>query len=215
MARAVFYELLAKSFLYPAASLAEAVANGDYAEAAGEVCIALGEEGGPLGDGALGDALEGLAVYGGRDHDALLHELRIEHTRLFIGAPGPVISPYGGIWRAQRYGAAPVLFVSNEALAVEQAMRSAGIGNPQGSKEPLDHIGSELEFAQYLCLVLAGAERPHEKAELSEAGYREFVSKHIKSWNRDFADAVLAQSESPFFQAAARLLMHVQQVSVL
>lgn len=218
--RAAFYELLAKSFLYPAKSLAEAVVSGDYADAAKEICLELEPKAAPEGEGmpegvfekesnSLSDLLDGLGIYRGRDPEELLHELRIEHTRLFIGTRRPVVSPYGGVWEARKNGAEPLLFLSNEALAVEQIMRAVGIGSPQGIKEPLDHIGSELEFLQYLCLVLAGVEPAHEKAEISEVGYREFVSKHVRNWNRDFANAVIANSESPFFQAAARLLMRV------
>jgi TorA maturation chaperone TorD len=204
LVRATFYELLAQSFLYPSEVLVAAVGSGDYAQAAREIGVALGHAA-----GSWDDILDELDAYEACDQQTLFHQLRVEYTRLFIGAPVPVVSPYGGIWQARAEGTEPLLFIGSETLAVERIMRSAGVGNHQGHKEPLDHIGSELEFLQYLCLVLAGVEPAHEQAEVSEAVYHDFVAKHIRNWSSDFANAVLAQSAEPFYCAAAHLLRYL------
>ncbi|MDR1422257.1 MAG: molecular chaperone TorD family protein, partial [Coriobacteriales bacterium] len=148
MNRAALYELLAHAFLGTSHELVRAIISGEYSEAVVELGTANELD-------AVGVALcaDELAVYQGRNADELFHELRIEHTRLFVGAPRPAVSPYAGIWWAHRADVKPLLFVNTESMAVERFYRSCGVGQPANSNEPLDHIGSELEFLQYLCLV--------------------------------------------------------------
>jgi TorA maturation chaperone TorD len=136
----------------------------------------------------------------------VLHELRVEYTRLFVGAPDPAVSPYAGVWQAERDGVEPLLFVSKEAMAVERFMRSCGVGRPEGTNEPLDSMGSELEFLQYLALLRAGAVTPPEDVDIPEGACEEFYTEHFAIWAGDFAQKVIEETRSPFFEAAARVL---------
>lgn len=172
MLRAAACELLALGLRYPGAELAGAVASGEWTEATGEIAAALGlalPEG--FADGAAGavDGAGGAADAGRRggadgaagaaegdaDAAALLHALRAEATRLFVGAPEPACSPYEGVWRAADDGVEALLFVNPHSMAVERFCRSCGLGRPEGTNEPLDHAATELELLQHLASLAA------------------------------------------------------------
>ncbi len=155
-ARAAAWELLALSFRYPDLALAEAVATGEWFEAARELADALGLEL-PEGFGeGLPACVQGSAVPDAEAVEALRRALRVEATRLFVGAPVPACPPYEGIHRAQADGVQALLFVNPYSMDVERFMRSCGLGHPEGTNEPLDHIATECEFMQYLASLAAG-----------------------------------------------------------
>ena len=202
-ARAAAWELAALSFRYPGAELAGAVASGEWAAAACEIAGALGlalPEG--LGEGRPGPG----------PGDAL-RALRPEATRLFVGAPEPACSPYEGVWRAADDGVQALLFVNPHSMEVERFMRSCGLGRPEGTNEPLDHVATECELLEHLALRAAGAEPPEgapADADLpggsASAAYEVFLEEHARAWMPRFAEAVAAESRVPFYRDAAAFL---------
>ncbi len=206
---AAAYELLALSFRYPEAVLAEAVVTGEWADAAREIADALGF-GLPKGWG------EGLDAYEGCASEGVLRSLRVEATRLFVGAPEPAVSPYEGVARALAEGARPLLFVNPRSMDVERFVRSCGLGRPKGANEPLDHVAAECELLSYLASLAAGAPAPAGApcgAALPggspQAAYAAFLDSHAQRWMPAFAAAVRAEARAPFYGAAARLLAAV------
>lgn len=203
-ARAAAWELAALSFRYPGAELAGAVVSGEWADAAREIAGALGL--------ALPEGLgEGLSGRSGPE-DAL-HALRPEATRLFVGAPEPAVSPYEGVWRAADDGVQALLFVNPHSMEVERFMRACGLGRPEGTNEPLDHVATECELMEHLALRAAGAEPPEGApagADLPggspEAAYGAFLEGHARAWMPRFAERVAAESRVPFYRDAAAFL---------
>ncbi|GHT77863.1 hypothetical protein FACS1894104_0170 [Actinomycetota bacterium] len=200
--KAAFFEALALGFLYPNQTLIDALASGEYAEALDEISTFLEID----GEDVL-QAITDLAAYKGQDKDQLLHQLRREHTRLFIGSPESEVSPYAGVWYAQEQGVQPLLFVNKESMAVERFMRQCGVGQPEGTNEPLDHIGSELEFLQYLALIKAQAVTPPADISIPSDAYEQFYQDHITNWVPDFAQKTIQTTKTPFFSAISRLLL--------
>ncbi len=203
--RASMYELLALGFRLPTKELAEAVSSGEYADALRE----LGSLNG-LDSKTCETSFQEINRHIGVDDDKLFHQLRSEYTRLFVGAPKPVVSPYAGIWWAVDVGVEPLLFVNKESMGVERFMRSCGIGQPAGTNEPLDSIASELEFLQYLCMLRAGAKLPPtlpDDFETPKQAYEDFVEQHFSKWRYQFAKAVIDESNTPFYKAIARVLL--------
>lgn len=196
--KATLYELLALGLRLPTKELAEVLSNGEFADALQELA--------ELNELTFEDEAalyESLAAYQDKDADALFHELRIEYTHLFVGAPEPAVSPYAGVWWAREVGVEPLLFVNKESMAVERFMRSCGVGQPEGTNEPLDHIASELEFLQYLCMLRAGAALPEELPEdfaLPEQAYEEFFEKHLANWIKKLAAAIAEKARMPFYR---------------
>ena len=152
-ARAAMCELLALSFRYPEDKvLAEAIASGEWGEAADEIAGALGID---WTAAAAPGAAEAAAL---PDPDDIQKELRPEATRLFVGAPEAACSPYEGVWRAKAEGVQPLLFVNPHSMAVERFCKACGLGRPEGTNEPLDAVWTELELLEYLALrAAAGA----------------------------------------------------------
>ncbi len=147
---------------------------------------------------------------------ALLRSLRVEATRLFVGAPEPAVSPYEGVARALAEGARPLLFVNPRSMDVERFVRSCGLGRPEGANEPLDHVAAECELLSYLASLAAGAPAPAGApcgAALPggspQAAYAAFLDSHARRWMPAFAAAVRAEARAPFYGAAARLLAAV------
>ena len=147
---------------------------------------------------------------------ALLRSLRVEATRLFVGAPEPAVSPYEGVDRALAEGARPLLFVNPRSMDVERFVRSCGLGRPAGANEPLDHVAAECELLSYLASLAAGAPAPAGApcgAALPggspQAAYAAFLDAHARRWMPAFAAAVRAEARAPFYGAAARLLAAV------
>jgi TorA maturation chaperone TorD len=201
MSRAALFEIEALAFLSTRQELAEALASGEYAEALAEIAEANG-----LDAHASALAVEELAAYRGSSPAALFHELRIEHTHLFVGAPTPAVSPFAGIWFAREQGVEPLLFVNKESMDVERFLRSCGIGRPQGTNEPLDHIGTELEFLHYLCLLRAGTAAAPEGAAIPSDAYEHFYRTHFIGFAHKLAAATVKESRIPFYRAVARIL---------
>lgn len=203
--RATAWELLALAFRYPDEALADAVASGEWAEAACEVA------------GALGLALpEGFGTRQGDGVDASsadLHALRAEATRLFVGAPDAACSPYEGVWRARADGVRALLFANPRSMAVERFARSCGLGRPAGANEPLDHVATECELLEHLALRAAGIPAPEgapADAGLPggspEAAYGAFLAEHARRWMPAFAESLAAEARHPFYCAAAAYL---------
>ena len=195
-ARATAWELAALSFRYPGPELEGAVASGEWAEAAREIAGALG-----------------LALPEGFGAGASAEGLRPEATRLFVGAPEPACSPYEVVWRAADDGVQALLFVNPHSMEVERFMRACGLGRPEGTNEPLDHVATECELMEHLALRAAGAEPPEGApagADLPggspEAAYGAFLEGHARAWMPRFAERVAAESRVPFYRDAAAFL---------
>ena len=207
-ARAAMCELLALSFRYPEDKvLAEAIASGEWGEAADEIAGALGID---WTAAAAPGAAEAAAL---PDPDDIQKELRPEATRLFVGAPGPACSPYEGVWAAEADGVQPLLFVNPRSMEVERFMRSCGLGRPEGTNEPLDHVATECELLERLALRAAGApasEGAPDGAGLPggspAAAYGRFLSGHAQAWMPAFAERLASESRHPFYRAAAAYL---------
>jgi TorA maturation chaperone TorD len=91
-------------------------------------------------------------------------------------------------------------------MAVERFYRSCGVGQPANSNEPLDHIGSELEFLQYLCLVNAELVSPPEDVDFPEDAYGQFYRTHFAWFAKCMAESLAEQSTLAFYRSLARLL---------
>ncbi|MFR3091202.1 MAG: molecular chaperone TorD family protein [Eggerthella lenta] len=72
-----------------------------------------------------------------------LRALRPEATRLPSGRPSPPAPLRGRVAGGRRVQ--PLLFVNPRSMEVERFMRSCGLGRPEGTNEPLDHVATECE----------------------------------------------------------------------
>lgn len=199
--KAALYELLAKTFLFTEREVVEALVSGDYSEALVEL-IAANDVQADLGEESGSD----LDCYRRKDESEVFHDLRREYTRLYIGSREPLIVPFAGTWKAVRRGQEPLLFVGKESMEIERFMRRCGIVQAGESNDPLDHIGSMLEFLMHLCMLNAGVVKPPEGIEVPESAYADFYEEHFIGFAHAFAEETIAGSNEKFFTVAARVL---------
>lgn len=199
---ATAWELVALTFRYPDEVLTEALSQGEWQEAAEEILEALGQ-----------DVSLDTSEYAGVRTDELLHTLRAEATRLFVGTPTPVVSPYEGVWRAAQDDVQPLLFVNPHSMDVERFMRSCGLGRPEGTNEPLDHIATEAELLSYLAGVVSGIITPAREispealpGKSYQAAYDAFIEEHITTWVPQFTEALEQEAQVDFYVQVARYL---------
>lgn len=204
--RATTWELLSLSFAYPTYDVAVAVASGEWAGVAQEIANALDLE-------LATTVFDDLDVYVGADEEVLFHRLRTEATRLFVGAPNPVVSPYEGVWRAEDDGVQPLLFVNPHSMDVERFMKQCGLGRPEGTNEPLDHAGTECALLEFLAGVEAGIMVLSEGIDAAglpggsaEAAYAKFLEDHAQTWMPRFAAKTAEEAREPFYRAVSALL---------
>lgn len=198
--RAALYELLAKTFLLTEREVVEALVSGDYGEALAELIAANDMQAG------FEEAEDVLSRYRRKDENDVFHALRREYTRLYIGSGGPLVVPYAGTWDALGRGLEPLLFVSGGSMEVERFMRAFGIEHAGNSNDPLDHIGSMLEFLMHLCMLKAGLVKSLESFESPEKAYGEFYEEHFIEFAHAFAEETIGKSKEGFFIVAARVL---------
>lgn len=203
-------ELLAFSLRYPDIALAQAVATGEWHDAAKEIAASL--------DFTLPDDFGTMtsvnADIDSQDVDALLPSLRAEATRLFIGAPDAACNPYEGVWRAADDGVEALLFVNPHSMAVERFCRKCGLGQPEGTNEPLDHIATEYELLEYLAGLQAGIiAAPEGAPSIDElpggspaAAYDEFMRDHALTWMPRFAERLAGETRLAYYRDVAALL---------
>ncbi|MCL1798521.1 MAG: molecular chaperone TorD family protein [Eggerthellaceae bacterium] len=199
--RAALFELLAQSFLFTGRDLVGALVSGEYREALVELLDSNG-----LPTASAGIEIDRLDPYPGSDADAVFHALRKEYTRLYIGTRDPLVFPFAGASYARKKGQKPLLFVGKESMAIERFMRKCAVGQAEGTNEPLDHIGSMLEFLMHLCLLKAGLIQPPEGVGIPEDAYEEFYERHFTAFAREFAAQTVEQGTEGFFIVAAQAL---------
>ena len=133
---------------------------------------------------------------------------------MFVGAAEPIVSPYEGVWAALDDGVQPLLFVNPRSMEVERFCRACGLGRPEGTNEPLDHVATEWELLQYLALEASGAVAREGDGRADEdfpggspsAAYEAFLSDHASVWMPRFAEKVIEETRQPFYRSAAQLL---------
>ncbi|MDO5043161.1 MAG: molecular chaperone TorD family protein [Slackia sp.] len=202
-------EFLAFSFRYPDHESVSPVVSGEWAEALVELRHAWS-----FPEDVQSDALKRIGTGEDADPGFVLHALRQEATKLFVGPPTPAASPYESVWAASRIHAAPLLFVSPSAIAVERFCAACGLGRPEGTNESLDHVSSELELLQFLASVESGAidalacgiAVADFPGGSPVAAFELFFDEHLAKWACDFAHEVESVSSHAFYRAAARLL---------
>lgn len=206
--RATTCELLAFSLRYPNPGVMEVLVSGDWAGAMVEVSEAWGLSAAELACPDFAAEVEAT------DETSVLRALRVEATRLFVGERKPAVSPYEGVWRAEQDGVQPLLFVNPHSMAVERFCKACGLGQPEGTNEPLDHVATELELLQYLAALEAGLVLPIEGGVAPDAmpggsagaAYQQFWADHVEKWMPDFAAALERDATQPFYRSVAKLL---------
>lgn len=210
MNRAALFELLSKGLLRPNAETAEALASGDFAAVASEISCAFEL---PVDD--RHKVAECFYSYRGKAAADVFHEVRQAYTHLFVGAASPCITPYIGVWDAERRGKKGILCVGKESEEIEGFMKRCGVAKNVAAgqaNDPIDHVGTLCEFLSFLCLVNAKAVRPGEGARIEESDFGDFFIAHFVSYARWCAGQISRYTSEPFYGGLGLLLGYAAMI---
>lgn len=192
------FRLLSVAFKPPTSDLANVVVSGELSKAMTDAWRTLGL------DGEKAAAFTGvLDGYRGDDAEDVLHELRREHTRLFLGNP-PLVENSEGPWRKKAEGKIGVdLMVNSYSLEIQEFMRQCGAVKAKGRNDCIDYIEVECEFAAML------AEQPQYLVDLGKDPLDlldSFMDEHMEKWVPGFCVEVAEKTRLPYYRELCRLM---------
>lgn len=192
------FRLMSIALQPPTNGLGVLVVSGELAEA----CDRLWRELELPAEPSIGP-LVSLWAYRGRGEEEVLHELRREHTRLFLGSQ-PLVTNSEGPWRKKAEGKEGVaLIVNSYSVEIADFMRRCGVVCAPGYNDCVDYVENEFDFAGWL------ADEPAllaEKGLDSRSLLARFCDEHIKLWVPGFCDEVAAATRLPYYQALSALV---------
>ncbi len=141
----------------------------------------------------------------GQPEGALLEDLAIEYTRLFLG-PGRHVRPYAATY-LDGPGAS---LCGPSAIWARDFMEAAGFALAPGHRNLPDHVSVELEFMARM------AAREAEALEAGDAAtarqfrniQRDFLENHLGRWLPRFCGHAAEHAELSFYRELARLAGH-------
>ncbi len=138
----------------------------------------------------------------GRPEDALIEDLAVEFTRLFIG-PGTHVPPNSAV-HMEGEGA---LLWGPSTGRVKHFIEATGFEYRPDYQDLPDHISVELEFMQELTARESEALKENDQDALGRLRQtqKEFVTKHMAVWVPVFCDKVMARADLSFFEDMAKL----------
>ena len=124
-----------------------------------------------------------------------LVDLRIAYAKLFVGPFEVLAPPYGSVYLE---GERRVM--GDSTLDVLDHYRLAGLELGEDTREPPDHIGTELEFMYFLGFQFLSTGR-EEYLERQKS----FLANHLLGWVPEFSLRMRENSPHPFFHHLATL----------
>ena len=187
-ARADLARLLAASYYEPGEEFAEEQLFASIREAANGIDPALG---------AVAQRLE--SAYAEADRQELL----IDYVRLFHGPPKALAQPYASVWLSMT----TQTVMEDSTVAVMELYSEAGFEMAEDFRDLPDHISVELECLYAMLFREAQACRD-EQLDVQQAAAalrRRLLRDHLAGWLPEFAAAVIAQAQTPFYRSLAGL----------
>ncbi|MFW6081115.1 MAG: TorD/DmsD family molecular chaperone [Desulfosalsimonas sp.] len=125
-----------------------------------------------------------------------IHDLRLDHARLFIGPFELAAAPFGSV-----YLDGGRTLMGESTSNIRDLYRQAGLEMAENFNNPPDHIIAELEFAAYLVSAESGPETAENIKELKLRFFRD----HLGAWIEPFTRAVEQGAATGFYQLLGRL----------
>jgi len=201
-----FYQLMAIAWQYPTKELVDGILSGTFGEDVADCLVGLGVD--PEEADAVSDRLKDAAAMEAVSAEALLKQLRVEYTGLFLVPLKEKVFLYESRFCYPK-DANPkdyMMFVSPCAMHAEQAYKEAGVRVRASLQEPADHLVTELEFMAHVYRKLAESLNTDAKdADLWLWRAKNFREFHLDKWYEDFLAQVLEVTESETYRMLAIL----------
>lgn len=195
----VLFKLFAVAFRPPTiGAWIDSIVSGSLRNDIETTWVALGLPKEPLAEFCIK-----LDEYAERDTEEVLHELRREETRLFIGE-NPLIENSEGTYLQRKNGVKqPIRMISQHSVAVADFMRSCGVTRQEKYNDCIDYLENECDFCGYLAtepqyLIDLGID-PLNKLD-------EFVNDHMLLWVPGFCSEVKTETKVSYYAGIALLM---------
>lgn len=149
------------------------------------------------------DLLQGWAqVQRGSMSDEAFEDLRVDYTRLLMGA-GRLLAPP---WESVYFNNERMVF-QEQTMQVRAWYHRFGLEAPKYNAEPDDHIGLELIFVAHLAqeALVALDQQDQSGFETMLAAQREFLSEHLLTWAFEWCKLAEAHANTDFVRGIALL----------
>lgn len=194
---ALLLKVFSVAFEFPTTSTADAVVSGTLRSDTKTLWEAL-----QLPSESIERFSEALNRYVDRDQEDVLHELRREYTRLFLG-DNPLVANSEGMWRMKSEGRKAVLIINSYSLEIADFMRECGVVKAEGYNDCIDYVDTEFDFASHL----AGS--PEYLVDLGKDPldlFDSFIDNHLELWIPGFCNDVLNTSDVVYYKAISALI---------
>lgn len=132
--------------------------------------------------------------------EARLQDLLVDYTRLFLGAPQALASPYASVWLSGEPG-----LMQDSTMDLQRLYREGGFEIDPEFRDLPDHVAVELEFLYLLShecnRARAAADAPALQSALSLR--QAFLAGHLGRWLAPFVAAVNAHAQCDFYRELA------------
>lgn len=199
-----FYQLLSISLQLPSANLVEALLDDRYED---DVLSILCELSCSKEDISEVEKVFTQLKSSVKDAQQILEEMQIEHTRLFYHPKSPALNIYETTFlnSGEEGAEKPMLFVSQEASHVEKSYKEAGL--TMKTKEPADHIVTEMEFMMNLYgrKAIALQNDDTEELEKIQKFIKNFEEMHFDKWGYEFFEGLETESTILSYQLIGKI----------
>lgn len=130
------------------------------------------------------------------DSNTLIEQLKIDHSKLFVGPYTLLAPPYGSV-----YLDGERKIMGDSTFDVINRYREAGLQTAENYKDAPDHISAELEFMYYLIFkeIEAFSKSGTEEAVAFLQKQKDFLEDHLLAWVPEFAGYIKKHAENPFY----------------
>ena len=201
-----FYQLLSLSLQFPSEELAMALCDGVFWE---DGLSILEELSCSIEDlQRVTDVINQLKTTN-VTADEIYKQMKQEYTRLFNDPKNPQLAIYESLflYKLKENGEKPMLFLSPEAVNAEKCYKEAGVRVVNTSREPADHIATELEFMMFLYGNKGKALKELNVQELDNISkaIETFQQKHLGKWADAFFERLETDTTLEHYRGIARL----------
>jgi len=137
-----------------------------------------------------------------RSEGMSLQQLKIEHSRLFVGPFALGAPPYESYYREKG------LVMGESTVDVLRFYREAGFCISEDFKDAPDHIVLQVNFLAEMCAAEHALlqENNSEQAEVVRDKTAHFLVKHLLQWLGPFYAAVQKNADYPYYPAIVRMV---------